>query len=666
MVSAFTESRMDYFASNLEVIASQNPRWARQLDHMRRRIPPSALPDHPEEPPADFPLKLHYARNGQVTARARNGVGRWMQIHSAYDPAKEAQQFAEGIEWGEANYNVVFGLGLGYVAEELVQRMRPTDKLLLYEPSLEMFALALMSRDLRSVLARPGTALGVAETVNLAVNALMSKFSIAEFRGVRMISFPGFENLPNAHLFTKLQEGLRAQLFAVGGNFQTLMAMGASYQYNTLLSFRAILENPPFQNLIGRFRGIPAVVVSTGPSLDKNVELLNEIRDRALIIAVETSLKPLLKRGIEPHIVCTGDPQEANYRHIKGTDAPNTYLVVEPQAPPKSIAEWTGRVFICSFGDFMMRWVESVIGERGTLKSWGSVATMAYDIALKVGADPIIFIGQDLSFPEGRTYARGTYFEDEDQQQNTVEELRERGTYLIEKTDIYGRQVFTNKQMYSYCNYFHARFAEPEARQRTIINATEGGILKEGVRIMTFREAINGFLREPQPISGLLDEAWRSSSPVNLRHVELEVGALLSELREFWSHCEKGIISATKLAKAAAVAEETGAGEAKLRELLQFYQRLPKLRAQMVSLRRVVPFVQAANQTGLYAFNRRARELADREPEFATLVAHARNFHTLFTTCLEIVTRLTPLFERARDTTLELIRESKQPASVTG
>jgi len=649
---------LDYFAENLSVLAQKAPALAEKIQHAAERIPPEAYPNSPDEP-ADFPLKLLTARNGSITARAKNPDGRWVQLHSAYDPEKEAGVFAESIKWDSANYNIVFGFGLGYIAEELAQRMRPTERMLIYEPSAEMLALTMQHRDIRKLITRPGTVLGVGESPQALIAQFMAMFSIASIRGLRMISFPAFEHLPGAHRFAELQEGIRAQMFAVGGNFQTLMAMGAAYEYNTLLSFRAILENPPFRNLVGRFKNIPAVLVATGPSLDKNVDLLHEIKDKALIIAVETSLKPLLKRGIEPHVVCTGDPQEANYRHIKGTFAPNTYLVVEPQAPPKSISEWTGRTFIASFGDCMMQWVEKVLGEVGRLKSWGSVATMAYDIALKCGADPIVFIGQDLSFPEGRTYAKGTYFEDEEKNKNTVEELREKGIYLIEKTDIYGKKVYTNKQMYSYCNYFHARFAEPEARRRRIINATEGGILKEGVQIMSFREAVSQYMVEPQPISALLEAAWLERPQVNLKYVEHETSAVLAELRELGELCRRGMLTSTKCVKAAQVAKERGTALSELHELNEFVQRLPKLHSSMSRLSRVIPFIQVANQTGLLAFKRRSSELATVEPSLELVIDLSTNYHTLFATCMEVASRLTPLFERARDSVLERAETEK-------
>jgi hypothetical protein len=66
-----------------------------------------------------------------------------------------------------------------------------------------------------------------------------------------------------------------------------------------------------------------------------------------------------------------------------------------------------------------------------------------------------------------------------------------------------------------------------------------------------------------------------------------------------------------------------------------------------------------ANQTGLLAFKRRSAELAAREPSLELVIDLSTNYHTLFTTCMEVASRLTPLFERARDSVLDRMEAEK-------
>ena len=56
--------------------------------------------------------------------------------------------------------------------------------------------------------------------------------------------------------------------------------------------------------------GYPAFIVSAGPSLDKNIDMLKEVKGRGMIMAVDTAIKPLLKKGIVPDIVASVDPHK--------------------------------------------------------------------------------------------------------------------------------------------------------------------------------------------------------------------------------------------------------------------------------------------------------------------------------------------------------------------
>ena len=56
------------------------------------------------------------------------------------------------------------------------------------------------------------------------------------------------------------------------------------------------------------YKGYPALVVSAGPSLRKNKHLIQlDPVGRCVIIAVQTTLKPLLEIGVEPDFVTALD-----------------------------------------------------------------------------------------------------------------------------------------------------------------------------------------------------------------------------------------------------------------------------------------------------------------------------------------------------------------------
>ena len=47
--------------------------------------------------------------------------------------------------------------------------------------------------------------------------------------------------------------------------------------------------------LTGLFAGVPAIVIGAGPSLDANLAAIHGLQERALLIAVDTAVRPLLE-----------------------------------------------------------------------------------------------------------------------------------------------------------------------------------------------------------------------------------------------------------------------------------------------------------------------------------------------------------------------------------
>jgi hypothetical protein len=59
-----------------------------------------------------------------------------------------------------------------------------------------------------------------------------------------------------------------------------------------------------------KFVGCPAIIVAPGPSLQKNISLLKEIKGRALIICILHALAYLQKEDIHPDFVIHVDPAD--------------------------------------------------------------------------------------------------------------------------------------------------------------------------------------------------------------------------------------------------------------------------------------------------------------------------------------------------------------------
>lgn len=202
--------------------------------------------------------------------------------------------------------------------------------------------------------------------------------------------------------------------FGARANQQARRDNGGRYLLNTLRNARAIAAEGDAAALAGVGVGVPAIVVGAGPSLDRNLPDIATYRDRALIIAADTSLRPLLSAGVHPDLVVALDPTETNARHLTDLPpCPNTYLVAEGSLDPEALPHFAGRTFFFNVSDHHpWPWLRSLGIGRGRLRAWGSVLTTAFDLSLVMGCNPILFAGADLAFTGGRPYARGTTYEE--------------------------------------------------------------------------------------------------------------------------------------------------------------------------------------------------------------------------------------------------------------
>ena len=387
-------------------------------------------------------------------------------------------------------YYLVLGFATGTHIRGLMQGAPKNSRVIVYEPSLEVFVAALKHTDLSWFFDYPQLKFicggkGEMVTTHFRVEADATFMPYIEAFTVENLEKIPFYKERNDEVL----EGIKVLCVELLANMSTLFSFNEDVLNNSFKNFYHIMKAGRAQDLFNKYRSKPAIVIGAGASLDKYINDLHKFKGKAVVIATDTACKPLQKAGFEPDFVCTGDPQHKNYLHIKGVDFPNTILVSEPQAYPDSYKTWTGQTAIGEFGEGTSKLITSLVGELGYFRVWGSVSVLCYDFAVKLGCDPIIFIGQDLSYVNDQKYVTGTYFETDEKKPNKITEEDKKG--LVKVKDINGDYVWTNKQMYAYANKLNEFVKEDLLRRKlTVYNAGEHGILKgENIKTISFQEA---------------------------------------------------------------------------------------------------------------------------------------------------------------------------------
>lgn len=206
---------------------------------------------------------------------------------------------------------------------------------------------------------------------------------------------------------------LKRIVFGARANAEARRAFAPRYLTNTLCNVPGMLAGHDVRGLTDAYVGVPAVVVAAGPSLDAAYPHLAHLQHRALVISVDTALRPLLAAGIEPHLAVGLDPSPLNARHYRDLpDCHHTWLVAESALDPTAANRFASRTCWFRVADHHpWPWLMSHGLDVGRLDVWGSVLTAAYQVAVLAGCNPIVFAGADLAFTGGQPYARGTTYE---------------------------------------------------------------------------------------------------------------------------------------------------------------------------------------------------------------------------------------------------------------
>jgi SAM-dependent methyltransferase len=344
--------------------------------------------------------------------------GSWRRVHSDRDPLAEASRWVAQHEGTPLTAGLVciVGAGYGYILDLLEQQAAPSTKILVLEPEAELLEQSLMRRDWTTLI-EAGRLMMIAGPAyedrteawrmlggNAAPPVVLHHPVIAEIR-------------PDAAL--EAAQVIRQAVSGARANAEARQRFGGRYLLNTLRNLSSLSHARDVNALFGAHKGQPAIVAAAGPSLNRNLLELSQIpgwRERAVFVAVDTALKPALAAGLHPHYVVGVDPGGANARKLSDLPpAPETALVAEPSLDPYSFEAFVDRTYVFKVSDTHHPWPWLNAGGLNVdkLRAWGSVLTTAFDFALRLGCDPIVFIGADLAYTNGQPHCRNSIYEKE-------------------------------------------------------------------------------------------------------------------------------------------------------------------------------------------------------------------------------------------------------------
>lgn len=445
------------------------------------------------------------SRSGPCTAWVSDAQGRRVYLHSRYDPTDEADRLVAGVQGTDARCYVVFGLGLGHHVLALFAQTQGEAAIVVCEPSLDTIVAAMFTTDLSEVIGSERCTF-LTRLDKDEVHHRLEPIGTTMMLGTQFVAHP-----PSERIASQFHQAARAALTDyVTYARTTLMTVVSNSRItckNIAYNLPAYLTTPPIDALRDRFAGLPGIIIAAGPSIGRNIDRLAGLRDRAVLIAVQTMLKPLLRRGLRPHFVTSLDFHEVSRSFFDGIDAADledVHLIAEPKATWHVIDTYAGMLSLLD-NEFARLCLGDELAARDGLKAGATVAHLSYYFADYLGCDPIVFVGQDLAYTDNVFYTPGVALHDtwrpDLNRFNTIE-MREweriirRRNILRKVKDIHGDDIYTDDMLFTYLEQFQSDFARARAR---IIDSTEGGARKVGATVMTLAEAEARFCTRPIP-----------------------------------------------------------------------------------------------------------------------------------------------------------------------
>lgn len=434
------------------------------------------------------------------TARDGNSVllverdGQLHRLNSAFRPVQEADRWAAQYKFDYLeNIIVMFGFGNGIFLRSLLKSCGKDDKVIVYEPSIQIFHCVLEKENISDIISDERVHLIVDE-----INASDFYFLLEGYLSWRNIDslcvcyHPEYKELYTTKCLEFVKQiGDCQELVNVVKHTDVHLA------HATVTNYFGNMPNIAGSNILADFIGkipkeLPAIIVSAGPSLDKNIEELRKAKGKAFILAVDAAVNILLDRGIEfDAMICVDALKNPDY--ISREECKKIPFFCGMMTRPRMVSFIESKK-IWIIGSRVIDTLYASLGHPFTpINIGGSVATAAFATCEKLGFKKIVLIGQDLAYGDGVTHAGGVV-------KNVVNE--DVGQQEIDAWG--GGKVRSRYDWIIYRNWF-----ENEIQQLTdvqVIDATEGGALIHGTEVMTLADVIDAYCTHEFSMKELLEK----------------------------------------------------------------------------------------------------------------------------------------------------------------
>lgn len=430
-------------------------------------------------------------------------------VHSKYFPKKEAKEFINSIDNDRYKPKLItiFGLGLGYELDESIKYFKNQSKHEKYiieviEPTVEVFKHYMENNNLYK------------NDENIIIRYIVNNGPKKE-KWKPSVDYGNFEYIKsyvNLTYFEEYKESYLEYFKKMSEVVEGLsLARNTRLHFNTLWSeygvvnLKYFFETHEVESLRNKVEGRPGILVSAGPSLNKNIEILKKAQGKFLIMCVYTAYRALTLNGIEPDFLVSIDARAKPYdEDIK--NGINKPLVLYKEGNANFVKYCKKEVIMMSKKP-NKKSEDIILNKKLEEKSLmvesigGTQASAGFLFLEEIGCNPIVLVGQDLSYEkkDGVTHAKGTFYE---------KDKAEKKLFTVKGN--HTKEVYTDKVLNSYLKWFDEHVGK--IKEKTlVINATEGGAFINDTKIMKLSDVLEQYKNDELNIEEIVQKYLKES-----------------------------------------------------------------------------------------------------------------------------------------------------------
>lgn len=357
----------------------------------------------------------------------------------------------------------IFGFDTGEYMPYLKELLSPQNKVIIIEPNAEIY-------NIHHSLVNNETAKMVYYSEKDIKHLLSLIISVKNFTNLYVHAFGNYKEVYKDE-YENFTKNIDNYYFNAYSAISCASRFKDVFLENILANLSQIKNSSPLNSYINSNVNIPAIIVSAGPSLDKNLADMIKNKDKlkkSIVIAGNRTLKVLLENNIKPDLLVSIDPINANYDMLKDYLDSDVYLAFYEYSNKYLVRNYKGEKIYIS--GLLSKVIDDLKNLKGTYAG-GSVAHTCIDIARIMGCNPIILVGQDLAHTYDKIHSDSTVFD--------IDKLTDdKRNYMITK-DVYGNDIKTTATL----ERFKIRLEEyindyEDSKGYRFINSSYGAYIK--------------------------------------------------------------------------------------------------------------------------------------------------------------------------------------------